>query len=206
MLGLIGKKLGMTQVFGEDGNLTPVTAIQIEANIVVGIRSPEKDGYSAVVLGSGVRKKNRLKKPYTGQFPEGKEPCAHTREFRGFEKECKLGDKIGVELFENLSFLDMRGVSKGKGFQGVMKRHGFGGGNKTHGSKFHRQGGSTGMAASPSKVFRGTRMAGRTGGDSKTVQCLRLIRIDREKELVLVKGAVPGRKGGRVIVMKAKKR
>ncbi len=205
MFGLIGKKIGMSQVFDESGNLVPVTVIEISPNKVVGERTVEKDGYSSVLLGSNPMKKNRLKKPYSGQFPEGIEPYSDLKEFRDFGKDVKVGDTFGVEIFEDLHFVDVQGISKGKGFQGVMKRHGFSGGRKSHGSKFHRTAGSTGMAASPSKVMRGTRMAGRMGGDKKTIQNLRIVRIDRENEILLVKGAIPGRKGGRVLVTGARK-
>ncbi len=204
MLGLIGKKIGMTQVFDEGGSLIPVTVIQVEPNVVVGSRTVDKDGYSAVVLGAGTRKK--AIKPYAGQFPEGLKPASTLKEFRDSEREVAVGQQLGVEIFEGVPFVDVKGVSKGKGYQGVMKRHGFGGGRKSHGSKFHRAGGSTGMAASPSKVIKGTKMAGRMGGENKTVQNLRVIKVDTEKQTLLVMGAVPGRNSGRVLITPAKKK
>ncbi len=206
MIGLIGKKAGMTQVFDEEGTLTPVTVIQIEPNVVVANRTVEKDGYDAVVLGSLDMKSSHVTKPYAGQFKDDTAPKKHVMEIRDFEKECNVGDSFGVEIIEDLAFVDVIGTSKGKGFQGVMKRHNFSGGRATHGSKFHRANGSTGMAAYPSKVIKGTKMAGRMGGERKTVQNLEVVRVDAEKNIVLVKGAVPGTKNSIVLVRKAKKK
>ncbi len=206
MLALIGKKIGMTQVFDEKGVLTPVTVVEIEPNVVVGQRTEEKNGYSAVILGALPIKKNRVTKPYAGQFPEGVEPTRHLMEVRDFDGDVRVGDKLGVELFEGVRFVDVQGTTKGKGYQGVMKRHGFGGGRKTHGSKFHRAGGSTGQAAWPSKVLKGTKMAGRMGGVKATVQNLVVVRVDKERNILLIKGAVPGRNKAKVVVMKSKKK
>ncbi len=206
MLGLIGKNMGMTQIFNEQGALVPISVIHIEPNVVIGERTEKKDGYSALILGAGNRKKRRIKKPYAGQFPGKIEPSAILKEFKEFGKEVKVGDRIGVELFDGIAWVDVSGISKGKGYQGVMKRHGFHGGRKTHGSKFHRAAGSTGMAASPSRIFPGTKMAGRMGGEKRTVQNLRLLRVDTEKGILLVKGSVPGRRGGRVLITEAKKK
>ena len=206
MLALIGKKIGMTQVFDDKGILTPVTVVEIEPNVVVGQRTEEKDGYNAIILGALPIKKKRVTKPYAGQFPEGIEPTRYLMEVRDFEGEVKVGDKLGVDLFENIRFVDVQGTTKGKGYQGVMKRHGFGGGRKSHGSKFHRAGGSTGQAAWPSKVLKGTKMAGRMGGVKATVQNLRVVRVDKERNLLLVKGAVPGRNKAKVVVRKSKKK
>ena len=206
MLGLIGRKVGMTQVFDDKGVLTPVTVIKFDDNVVVGARTTEKEGYNAYVMGAEDKKKNRVTKPYAGQFAEGNAPKKNLVEFRDFEKECQVGDTFGVEIFNDLGFVDITGTSKGKGFQGVMKRHGFAGGRKTHGSKFHRGIGGTGNAASPSKVFRGRKMAGRMGGVRTTVQNLRIVRVDEEKQVLLIKGAVPGAKNCVVVVKRAKKR
>ena len=206
MIGLIGKKAGMTQVFDSEGTLTPVTVIKVEPNVVVANRTVENDGYSAVVLGSVEMKSSHVTKPYAGQFKEDTTPKKHVMELRDFEKECNVGDSFGVELIEGFSYVDVVGTSKGKGFQGVMKRHNFSGGRATHGSKFHRANGSTGMAAWPSKVIKGTKMAGRMGGERKTVQNLEVVRVDAEKNIVLVKGAVPGTKDSVVFVRKAKKK
>ncbi|AFG36655.1 50S ribosomal protein L3 [Spirochaeta africana] len=206
MVSLIGKKIGMTQVFTEDGTLVPVTVLQFDPNYVVGRRTPEKNGYEAVVIGSGAVKEQRATKPYAGQFPEGVGVLRHVMEFRVFDAEVSVGDELNVDLFENVVHVDVAGISKGKGFQGVMKRHGFGGGRKTHGSKFHRANGSTGMAAYPSKVLKGTKMAGRMGGDNVTVQNLRIVQIDAENRVMLVRGAVPGARNSMVVVSAAKKK
>jgi len=206
MIGLIGTKIGMTQVFDERGTLTPVTVIQFDENVVVGERTEEKNGYNAVVLGACDMKEQRATKPYKGQFTDNIKLKHHLVEFRDFEKECKPGDTLGVELFQDLHFVDVQGFSKGKGYQGVMKRHGFSGGRKTHGSKFHRGLGSTGMAASPSKVHKGTKMPGRMGDKKVTVQNLEIVKVDTDKKAILVKGAVPGRRKGIVVVRDAKKK
>jgi large subunit ribosomal protein L3 len=206
MIGLIGKKIGMTQVFDEKGVITPVTVIQIDENTVVAERSKDKHGYDAVVLGAGDMKERRATKPYKGQFPEGAKPKRILKEFREFDAEYTVGGSLGVELLGGLEYVDVQGVSKGKGYQGVMKRHGFGGGRKTHGSKFHRGLGSTGMAAWPSKVQKGTKMPGRMGADKVIVQNLRVVRVDADKKVILVKGAIPGPRGSSVIVREAKKK
>lgn len=206
MVGLIGTKLGMTQVFDETGILIPVTVIKVEKNTIVATRDEEKNGYNAVVLGSVEAKDKRLSKPYKGQFGEALKPTKHLFEVRDFEGDVKVGDTLGLELFEDVFFVDIVGKSKGKGYQGVIKRHGFHGGQKTHGSKFHRAPGSTGMAAWPSRVFKGTKMPGRMGFDRKTVQNLKVVKIDSEKQVILVKGAVPGRNNSTVIVKQARKK
>ncbi|MEE9307219.1 MAG: 50S ribosomal protein L3 [Spirochaetia bacterium] len=204
MLGLIGKKIGMTQVFDEQGTQTPVTVIEVEPNVVIGERTPEKHGYSAVVLGYGVRRKSRIRKPYAGQFPESIDPSQILTEVKDFDGKYKLGEKIGLETFEGVHFVDVRGISKGKGFQGVMKRHGFAGGPRTHGSLVHRELGSTGLASG--KVFKGTKMPGRMGAERKTVQNLQVVKVDPQAAVLLVKGAVPGRRGTTLFVAKAKKK
>ncbi len=206
MIGLIGKKVGMTQIFDEDGTLTPVTVIEVVPNVVLDQRDEENHGYSAVVLGALDKKASRVSKPVAGQFKEGTSPKKHIVEFRDFGKDCAIGDSLGLELFNDLRFVDVVGTSKGKGYQGVMKRHNFGGGRATHGSKFHRANGSTGMAAWPSKVIKGTKMPGRMGGEKSTVQNLRIVKIDQDKNVMLVKGAVPGSRDSIVIVRQAKKR
>ena len=205
MLGLIGRKLGMTQVFDERGVLTPVTVIKIEGNQVVGERNEENNGYNAVVMGAVDVKENRVSKPYAGQFGNGALK-RYLVEMRDFEGEYEVGATLGAELFKDITFVDITGTSKGKGYQGVMKRHGFSGGRKTHGSKFHRGLGSTGMAATPSKVLKGTKMPGRMGDERKTIQNLRVVKVDEERQFLLVKGAVPGPRKGIVIIKKAKKK
>ncbi len=207
MLGLIGKKVGMTQIFNDYGELMPVTVIRIEPNLVVDRRTVDRNGYDAVVLGASDAKPSRLTAPVLGQFKKnGLEPKRRLVEMRDFDRECAIGDTLGVEVFENSAFVDVTGTSKGKGYQGVMKRHGFGGGRKTHGSKFHRAGGSTGMAAWPSKVQKGTKMAGRMGGVQRTAQNLRIVSIDAERQMLLVNGAIPGARDGYVIVRTARKK
>lgn len=206
MLSLIGKKLGMTQVFDEAGFVTPVTVIKIENNFVVAKRTFDKNGYEACLVGASPKKESRVTKPYSGQFPEGIAPTRYLLEMRDFEAKCEIGDKLGVELLEKCDFVDVVGNSKGKGFQGVMKRHGFSGGRATHGSKFHRGLGGTGMAATPSRVFKGTKMPGRMGNEKVSVQNLEVIRIDSDNQLILVKGAIPGPKNGMVLVKESLKK
>ena len=206
MIGLMGTKVGMTQVFDEYGMLTPVSVLEVDPNVVIGHRTEERDGYSALILGYKEQKPSRLTKPVLGQFKDGVSPTRHIFEMRDFDGEHEIGKSFGVDLFEGTSFLDITGTSKGKGFQGVIKRHGFGGGRATHGSKFHRENGSTGQAAWPSKVMKGTRMAGRMGGETVTVQNLRIVKIDADKNCILVEVAVPGPNGSSVILRRAKKK
>lgn len=207
MLGLIGKKIGMTQVFDAKGKLIPVTAIKIEDNVVVSKRTEEKNGYSAVTLGSIDMKESRATKPYKGQFSEAK--CSvkkELKEFRDFEKEVSVGDSLNLAIFDDIIFVDVTGISKGKGFQGGMKRYNFGGGRATHGSKFHRDLGGTAMSSTPARTFKGHRMAGHMGCEQVTVQNLRIVKADKEEGLLLVKGAVPGCVGSTLIVKKAVKK
>lgn len=206
MVGLIGKKVGMTQVFDETGNMLPVTIVQVEANVVVNERKADRDGYNAVILGAFEMKEKNVKKPYAGQFREGIKPRKVCVEIRDFEKKYEIGSELSVDLFEGIEYVDVKGISKGKGFQGVVKRHGFAGGRKTHGSKFHRTPGSTGQSAWPSRVFKGSRMAGRMGGENVTVQNLKLVKIDAEKNILLIKGSVPGPRNRVVLVYKSKKK
>lgn len=206
MKGLIGKKLGMTQVFDESGNLTPVTVIQVEPNTVVATRTKENNGYEAVVLGVGELKPNKVTKPYAGQFSEGVTPKRTLKEFRDFDGEVKIGDQFGVELFDKTRFLDVTANSKGKGFQGVMKRWGFHGGRKTHGSKFHREPGGTGQCTTPGHTFKNTKLPGRMGNVRVTVQNLRIVKIDPELKVILVRGAVPGTRNSTLIVKSAVKK
>ena len=206
MKGRIGKKLGMTQVFDESGNLTPVTVIQVEPNTVVATRTKENNGYEAVVLGVGELKPNKVTKPYAGQFSEGITPKRTLKEFRDFDGEVKIGDQFGVELFDKTRFLDVTANSKGKGFQGVMKRWGFHGGRKTHGSKFHREPGGTGQCTTPGHTFKNTKLPGRMGNVRVTVQNLRIVKIDPELKVILVRGAVPGTRNSTLIVKSAVKK
>lgn len=206
MTGLIGKKIGMTQVFDESGNLIPVTVIHVEPNVVVSLKKAETCGYNAAVLGVGTLKPSRTSKPYAGQFPEGIAPRREIREFRDFDCDVKVGDEIGVEIFESVRFLDVIAVSKGKGYQGVMKRWGFHGGPAAHGSKFHRAPGSTGQNTTPSRSMKNTKMPGRMGRNRVTVQNLRIQKIDPGLKVVMVRGSVPGKNNCTLIVKSAVKK
>lgn len=206
MLGLIGKKVGMTQVFDAQGRLTPVTVIKFEGNVVVDERTSDKNGYSAAVLGSVDKKKNTVTKPYAGQFEDICDPKQFVAEFRDYDKEVKVGEVLGVDVFKETLYVDVSGTSKGKGFAGGVKRWGFRGGRKTHGSKFHRDIGGTGQSASPSRTFKGRHMAGHLGNESVTVQNLKVVKIDEDLKVMMVKGAIPGPRQSVVIVKKAVKR
>ena len=206
MLGLYAKKIGMTQVFDESGNLLPVTVIRFDPNVVIAKKTKEADGYAAVVIGLDDEKKNRVTKSHAGQFPENIPPKKRIRELRDFEKEVAVGDALGVEVLEGVRYVDVSGVSKGKGFQGVVRRYGFGGGRKTHGSKFHREPGSTGQSTYPAKTFKNMKLPGRMGREGVTVLSLRVVRTDPEKQLIMVKGAVPGINKGLVFVRAAVKK
>jgi large subunit ribosomal protein L3 len=206
MLGLLARKVGMTQIFDEEGNMVPVTVMSVAPNVVIAKKTEEKDRYNAVVVGVGDAKKNRVTKPYEGQFPENIAPKKRLQELRDFEKEAAVGDSLGVETLEGVRYVDVSGVSKGKGFQGVVKRYGFGGGRKTHGSKFHREPGSTGQSTYPHRTFKNTKLPGRMGREKVTVLSLRVLKLDAEKQLILVQGSVPGNNGGLVLVRAAVKR
>lgn len=206
MKGLIAKKVRMTQVFDENGNLTPVTVIRVEPNTVVATKTQEKCGYEAVVLGLEDLKPHKITKPYAKQFPENITPKRHLKEFRDFEGEVKVGDQIGVELFEKVRFIDVTATSKGKGFQGVMKRWGFHGGRATHGSKFHREAGGTGCCTTPGHCLKNVKMPGRMGFDRVTVQNLKVVKVDPELNVLMVRGAVPGVRNCTLIVKAAVKK
>ncbi|MDR2796560.1 MAG: 50S ribosomal protein L3 [Spirochaetaceae bacterium] len=206
MLGLLARKLGMTQIFDEEGSLVPVTVLRVDPNVVIAQKNGEKNGYSAVVIGVDDVKANRITKPYAGQFPESIVPKKRIKEFRGFSKECAVGDSLGVEILEGCRYVDVTGVSKGKGFQGVVKRYSFGGGRKTHGSKFHREPGSTGQSTYPHKTFKNVKLPGRMGREQVTTLNIRVVKIDVEKQLLLIRGAVPGVNKGLVVVRAAVKK
>lgn len=206
MIGLIGKKIGMTQVFDDTGRLIPVTVVQIVPNVVVGKKTADTDGYDAVLLGAYDLKKSRITKPYGGQFAEGVAPTRILQEMKGFEKDVKVGDKLDASALEGIRYVDVTATSKGKGFQGVQKRWGFGGGRNTHGSKFHREPGSTGQCTWPHKSFKNIKLPGRMGREQVTVQNLKVIRVDAAKSVVLVRGALPGPRNCDVLVRKAIKK
>ncbi len=206
MRALIGKKMGMTQIFDENGVVVPVTAIKVEEHVVIGERTKDKNGYAALIIGTIPAKKNRVTKPVGKQFPEGIAPLKVVQEFIDFDHECKIGDKFGVEILTETRFVDVVGISKGKGFQGVVRRHGFKGGNKTHGSKTHREVGSVGQNTYPAHVFKGKKMPGHMGNVRVTVQSLRLVKVDTDNKMLLVKGAVPGALNNTLLVSTAKRR
>jgi len=206
MIGIIGKKLGMTQVFDDTGRLIPVTVVQVVPNVIVGKKTTDKDGYDAIVVGVYEKKKTRVTKPYGGQFPEGIAATRILREMRDFEKDVQVGEKLDVTLLEGIRYVDVTATSKGKGFQGVVKRWGFGGGRATHGSKFHREPGSTGQSTYPHKSFKNIKLPGRMGRERVTVLNLKVVKVDAEKGVVLVRGALPGPRNCDVLVRKAIKK
>ncbi len=210
MIGeLLGKKLGMTQIFTEDGTLVPVTVIQAGPCHVMQVKTKGRDGYDAVQFGFDDRKRKNATKPESGHARAAKtEPKRFMREVRadGTEK-LEPGQTVTVELFKDTQSVDVIGTTKGKGFQGVMKRHGFHGHPASHGaSKVHRAPGSIGGATDPARVFKGTRMAGHMGHRRWTVQNLKVINVDPEKNVLLVKGSVPGPNGGYLIVRSRRRR
>jgi len=206
MLGLYARKVGMTQVFDDAGNLLPVTVMRFDPNVVIAKKTEEADGYAAVIVGIDEEKKNRITKPRAGQFPKDITPKKRIRELRDFEKEVTVGDSLGIEVLEGVRYVDVCGVSKGKGFQGVVRRYGFGGGRKTHGSKFHREPGSTGQNTYPAKTFKNKKLPGRMGREKTTILSLRVVKVDPEKQLLMVRGAVPGINKGLVFVRSAVKK
>lgn len=205
MSGLIGRKIGMTSIFDENGKNIPCTVIECGPNVVTQVRTNEVDGYEALQLGFDDKTEKHSTKAALGHFKKAG-TCAKKKvvEIKEFATEYKLGDVITVDLFNEGEFVDVQGVSKGKGFQGVVKRHGFGGvGQVTHGQKNRlRAPGSVGASSYPSRVFKGMRMAGRMGGVNVTVQNLRVLKVVAEKNLLVVKGAIPGHKNSYVIVQK----
>ncbi len=206
--GLLGKKLGMTQVWDANNKLIPVTVVEITPNVVTQLRTPEVDGYSAVQIAFGAIDPRKVNKPATGHFDKaGVTPRRHLTEVRTADAaEYMLGQEIAVDIFEAGQKVDVVGTSKGKGFAGVMKRHNFKGVSSSHGShRNHRKPGSIGASSTPSRVFKGMRMAGRMGGDRVTAMNLIVHSVDLEKNLILVKGTVPGAKGRIVFVRNAVK-
>ena len=205
MAGLLGRKLGMTRIFADDGSVVPVSVIEATPNTVTALRSVEKDGYTAVQLGAG--RARRMTKPVAGQFKhldkEQQQP-RHVREVRVADGEgYEVGQQLGVDTFAAGELVDVVGVSKGKGFAGVIERHNFRRGPKTHGSDHHRAPGSIGAGTYPGRVWKGTRMAGHMGNERVTVKKLTVVRVDPERNLLMVRGAVPGANGSVVIVRKA---
>ena len=204
--GIIGKKLGMTQVFASDGTVTSVTVIKAGPCVVVQRKTVASDGYEAVQLGLVEDKSpKRTNKPMQGHFAKaGIPPTKVLREVRlnGSTEPINVGDKVLVNQFEENDLIEVIGTSKGRGFAGFIKRHHFAGGEKSHGSMFHRAPGSIGASAYPSRVIKGTRSAGHMGVEQRTVKNLRVIRVDAEENLILVRGAVPGPTGAYVLIKK----
>jgi large subunit ribosomal protein L3 len=206
--GLLGEKLGMTQVWDENNRVVPVTVVKAGPSVVTQVRTPEIDGYSAVQIAFGAIDPRKVNKPDAGHFAKaGVTPRRHIVEVRTPDaSEYTLGQELTTEIFETGQVVDVVGTTKGKGFAGVMKRHGFHGLRATHGvNKKHRSAGSIGGCATPGRVFKGMKMAGRMGGDRQTTQNLKVQAIDAERGLILIKGAVPGPKGGLVFIHTAVK-
>lgn len=209
MDGLIGRKIGMSQIFAEDGTLVPVTVIQTGPCTVVQKKTQQKDGYTALQLGFGLRKPKRVTKPVLGHCKaSGAEPFVVLREFRTNESDqYEVGSQITADqIFQSGQRVDVTGRTKGRGYAGVMKRHSFGGFPKSHGThEYFRHGGAIGNRSYPGKIFKGKRMAGQYGNDRTTTQNLQVVAIRPEENLVLIRGSVPGSRGGIVIVRKTKK-
>jgi large subunit ribosomal protein L3 len=201
-IGLIGRKVGMTSVFAEDGTMVPVSVLAVEPNTVTAIRTVERDGYAAVQVGAGTAR--RLSKPRLGQLKD----LPRVRDVREFRLEApaeyEIGQTLDVSLFEAGDTVDVTGVSKGKGFSGTIKRHHYRRGPETHGSDSHRQPGSIGAGTTPGRVYRGLGMAGHMGDDRVTVKKLTVVRTDPERNLLLLRGSVPGARNALIIVRKAR--
>lgn len=194
MLGLIGRKLGMTQVFDDNGNAVPVSVIQAGPCVVVQTKTSDKEGYDAIQLGYQDKREKRVSKPLLGHFKNaGISPKKILREFRVPDSsKYELGSEATVDMFEVGSIVNVTGTSKGKGFQGVVKRWGFSGGNESHGCRTHRLPGSIGMSAYPSRVLKNRKLPGRMGGARVTVRNLTVVAVDKERNLLLIRGGVPG--------------
>lgn len=202
--GILGKKLGMTQVFDEQGRVIPVTVVEAGPCLVIRKKTVETDGYTAVQLGFGDVKEKNLTKPVKGQFAKaGVQPVRYIREFRVDDhSNFEVGQAVKADIFEAGELVDVTGTSKGKGFAGVIKRHGFARGAMSHGSKYHRGVGSLGAMVSGGggRVFKGRKLPGRMGGQRVTIQGLKVVRVDAERNLLLIKGAIPGAKGALVSI------
>lgn len=206
--GILGTKLGMTQIFDEDNRVIPVTVVEAGPCVVTQIRTVETDGYSAIQIAYGEIDPRKANKPAAGHFKKaGVTPRRHVAEIRMDDVSgYKLGQDVTVEIFEGINFVDVTGTTKGKGYAGAMKRHGFAGQGAAHGNQAaHRRVGGIGACATPGRVFKGTRMAGRMGSDRVTTQNLKVQKIDADANLILIKGAIPGVRGGIVTVKTAVK-
>lgn len=208
MVGILGRKLGITQIFTEDGATVPVTVVEAGPCVVIARRTAEKDGYDAVQVGLvEARPPRKVNRPMQGHFKKaGVTPTRQIGEFRIEADEAFApGDAIKVSIFTEKEYVDVTGTSKGKGFQGTVKRHGFGGGRASHGSMFHRAPGSIGGSSNPSRVFPGMKGTGRMGGARVTTKNLLIVKIDEEKNLLYLRGAVPGAPNARVSISRAKR-
>ncbi len=205
--GIIGKKIGMTQIFDEKGNVIPVTVIETAGNTVAQIKTIETDGYNAIQLGYGEIKDKHINKPEAGHFAKAKlANKKHLREFRMDDvANYKVGDEVKADIFAAGEKIDVQGTSKGKGFQGVIKRHGQSRGPMGHGSMYHRRPGSMGSTSTPGRVFKGKKLPGHMGRVTVTIQNLDVVRVDMDKNVILVKGSVPGPKGAILKVKSAVK-
>lgn len=206
MKGILGKKLGMTQIFTAEGIVVPVTVVEASPNVVTQIKTVEKDGYSALQVGFEDAKEKSLNKPQKGHLAAAKVLKKHLKEFRmdsveGFE----VGQEIKADVFSAGDKIDVSGISKGKGFQGPIKRHGQSRGPESHGSRYHRRPGSMGACSFPGRVFKNKKLAGHMGSIKVTVQNLEVVKVDTDKNLILVKGAIPGAKGSVVTIKEAVK-
>lgn len=204
MMGLIGRKVGMTQLFDEKGDVVPVTVIEAGPCTVTEIRTSERDGYTALQLGFGTNKEKRFTKPYLGQFTKRNlPPSRHLREFRMPDISAyTLGQTLNASVFEKGEHVDVEGNTKGRGFAGIIKRHGFKGGHASHGPTMGREPGSIGSSAYPSRVIKGKRLPGRMGGKPLTTKNLMVAGVDTEQNVVLVRGAIPGPTNGLVFILK----
>ncbi|EXJ23821.1 LSU ribosomal protein L3p (L3e) [Alkalibacterium sp. AK22] len=205
--GILGKKVGMTQIFSESGEMLPVTVVEVKPNVVLQVKTVETDGYNAVQLGIEDKREVLSNKPAQGHVKKANTaPKRFIREFRDAELgDVEVGNEVLVDTFAEGDIVDVTGTSKGKGFQGVIKRHGQSRGPETHGSRYHRRPGSMGMATHPARVFKGKKLAGRMGGDQVTVQNLEIVRVDTERNVLLIKGNVPGSKKSLVQIKTAEK-
>ncbi len=204
MIGLIGRKVGMTQLFGEKGEAIPVTIIEAGPCTVTELRTAQRDGYTAVQLGFGTRKESRFTRPVLGQFKKRNlTPASQLREFRVDSTDgLEVGQSLDVSIFERGRHVDVQGVTKGRGFAGVVKRHGFAAGHASHGPTAGKQPGSIGASAYPSRVIKGKRLPGRMGGVNLTIKNLEVVAVDPEQNVLMVRGAVPGPPNGLVVVKK----
>ena len=205
--GLIGRKLGMTQVFTEDGEAMPATVIEVEPSVVIQKKTVQREGYDAVQIGCSRVKQKHVTKPLQGHFQKADKGLFRIlRELRGDVSGYELGQEVRVDIFKPGDYVDIAGTSKGKGFAGVVKRHGFRGGRATHGSMFHRAPGSIGASAEPSRVFKGRKLPGQMGCERNTVQNMQVLVVRPEDNAILVKGSIPGGKQGVVLIRQAIKK